>query len=59
MNNDEYSTAQQPAIHLKQFIINNFNGYFRDVNIILKQTPNVYSLTINNGSNVDMIDADK
>lgn len=58
-NNDEYSTAPQQAIHLKQFIINNFEGDFHDVNMLLKQTPNLCSLTINSDIIPDMAEGDK
>jgi hypothetical protein len=44
------------TVHLKQLIMYNFNDNFDRIIMLLKQTPNLRSLTIS-GINTDMIDA--
>ena len=56
--NDSYSTNYS-SINLKQLILMDFDGKFSDLAEILKQTPNLNSLTIASSLDQDMMDACK
>jgi hypothetical protein len=55
-NNQQYSTDHH-ALHLKQLIINRCDCSFEDFAMIVKQTPNLKSLTVFTNYNKDMVDA--
>jgi hypothetical protein len=56
--NNKYSTKHH-AIKLNQLVITQFSGVFGELVKILKQTPNLKSLTICSDNNIEMIDADQ
>ena len=56
--NDSYSTNHN-STSLKQLILMDFDGRFSDVVEILKQTPNLNSLTIASSRDQNMMDACK
>jgi hypothetical protein len=58
INKNSYSTDSH-STGLRKLIIMHFNGKFCDLVEMLKQTPNLKSLTINAPSDKDMIDAYK
>jgi hypothetical protein len=55
-NTDSYP-RDRCALHLKQMIIGEFKDEFNALEIFIKQTPNLKSLTISATNNIDIIDA--
>ncbi|CAF1270888.1 unnamed protein product [Rotaria sordida] len=59
IKNDNSLINKYNGIHLKQLIIGLFKYNFEDLEIFVKQIPNLKSLTIHSKNDINMINADK